>query len=316
MGKDQELDLLRNQKDLLNEELTEQSSAIQDLIQKFKEKSDIIIQLESKIQRLRSKIESRESDYESDSESDDDSTLSIQEEMKSLVDQLEYNRQKYQSLKFEKQQMKSTITELEKNVHNYQEKIEELEMRITKLTLEVKDKEKELNNVKVSLKEKSSSTANNPKFFKALAEELQSEKTKALKLSSQLTKLQQELKDKSQIIEEMSKSQSSDSDSRYQNLVDELNHERLRTSQLSQELDSLRSVIIKNPDSVSNKLKSQTAPSINNSPYNSTPLSRTYPILEIAEESENHKHNGYNTIDLSVSSNQILPDYDTDQLYN
>jgi len=157
-----------------------------------------------------------------------------------LFDQLQSSRQQNQKLNIEKTKLDQTITHLGEKNQTYKDQIEKLENTQTKLTNQLKEKDQELENVKKTLKDNKNG---NPKFFRALAEELQTEKTKSLKLNAKLYELTQELNDKKQYIEQFMTSKNySSSQSNFQKLEEELQLEKLKSQNLMKELENLRSL--------------------------------------------------------------------------
>jgi predicted nucleic acid-binding Zn-ribbon protein len=215
MGVEEEIEFLRNQKSSLNEALNEQQDMNQDLLEKSNEKSEKIIQLESKLHKYKEKYKPENEDSLSSSSSEDYQTIaSLKEELSDLVSKLSRNRTKYNQLKEENDLLHQTVAELE--------------ITIISVKNELNEKDKEVHTLRTTAKDNGSSpsgNANSQKLFRALAEELQSEKAKSLKLSTQLKQITE---DKQTIVQKQ------------KNLEEELLSEKNKSTQLLQELSLFR----------------------------------------------------------------------------
>jgi len=159
---------------------------------KLKSEADKIYKLESKLMKLKGKFRtSQEQGSDSDTEDSEESADETQEEVKQLEDKLEKSRQDYEALQETNNKLQETISILVEKISNNDKEIAELKFSLSQTKIDIKDRDKEILTLKTSLKENGSK---NPRIFKVMAEELQTEKAKALTLNSEVKQLTEEIK--------------------------------------------------------------------------------------------------------------------------
>eukprot|EP01124_Arcella_intermedia_P001789 TRINITY_DN10977_c0_g1_i2.p2 TRINITY_DN10977_c0_g1~~TRINITY_DN10977_c0_g1_i2.p2 ORF type:complete len:828 (-),score=264.85 TRINITY_DN10977_c0_g1_i2:3512-5947(-) len=239
-GRDKEIELIRQQKASLKDELNEQIHINQELSDKVTVKSEKLVRCERKLEKFKSEgIDIGESDNDTDNEDDDEDNIYKIDQLLRTVEELKEECKSLQDANTNLSDINSQLTQQLQHLENEKSQIEST---FSKISADLKEKDKELHALKSTQKEVYSS-----KIFKALAEEAHTEKSKALMLGNKVKMLTDQLKEKEKDVESVKQelknvnlNSSSLSNPEYLSLKAELEEEKNKTSSLQQEIEDLK----------------------------------------------------------------------------